>query len=45
MGKIEDTIPCITIKWKNYLRVKLTDISGPNIDVTLWEEVLPRFDK
>ncbi|XP_035833702.1 uncharacterized protein LOC110879412 isoform X2 [Helianthus annuus] len=45
MGKIEDTVPGITKKGKNYLRVKLTDISGPNIDVTLWEEVLPRFDK
>ncbi|MFS8003729.1 putative replication protein A, OB [Helianthus anomalus] len=45
MGKIEDTIPGTTKKGKQYLRIKLTDISGSTIDVTLWEEVLPRFDR
>ncbi|MFS8027893.1 putative nucleic acid-binding protein [Helianthus anomalus] len=45
MGKIQETIPGTTKKGKQYLRVKLTDVSGSTIDATLWEDVLPRFDK
>ncbi|KAI7725916.1 hypothetical protein M8C21_015042 [Ambrosia artemisiifolia] len=45
VGRLEDTTPSNTKKMRPYLRVTLTDISGPTIDVALWEDVLPRFDK
>ncbi|KAI7724801.1 hypothetical protein M8C21_031226, partial [Ambrosia artemisiifolia] len=45
VGRLEDTTPSNTKKMRPYLRVTLTDISGPTIDVALWEDVLPRFDR
>ncbi|XP_035830934.1 uncharacterized protein LOC118480275 [Helianthus annuus] len=45
LAKLEYTTPGTTKKGREYLRLRLTDISGEHINATLWEEVLPKFDK